>query len=136
MDDQYQAIRKEIVARLWKRFWLAVDYVLFFIVLFRMWLNPENLYRLSLFSILWIGVLIVHTLYVFGFHKRWERLLDRRVRREMARRGITEESLLTEKPKRESMVRLSSDGELLDVPAEKTKTWAHRALKPGVSRLS
>jgi 2TM domain len=52
-----------------------------------------------------------------------EREIEREMQREMHRRGIADESELYEKPKRDQVVRLSDDGELVyeeDEPAKKS----------------
>jgi 2TM domain len=127
-DDQlnYEEIRRRAEQRANKRKELIMHVAVFIVVNLSLWLvfgvisgfaaNPTFLLIPLLSTLGWgMGVAIhgvVNYVETTGMDNMREREIEREIQRELRRRGLTEADLL-EKPKRETTVRLSDDGELV-----------------------
>jgi hypothetical protein len=107
-DEHYRAARYRVIQRLGLRATFVLN-LLFFITIFSLIIRDspvgDDAVVAVLFSIIWVGILLVHGGIVFNL---FGGLIDRAAQRELER------DRLTEKPKRHAL-ELGEDGELVEI---------------------
>lgn len=103
-DEQYEAVRKQVVRRLVRQLTFFIHLLFFLLVMLSLALRGAMMKGTWLFALLWGAGLLFHASLAFNL---FDTLIERATRRELERRG------LKEKPKRR--LELGEDGELVEM---------------------